>query len=474
MSRANALAVDNSAERDYHSGRMVRERTASPLPEPDKFEFNEKQLEAAVVMADPLARHTALFGGGRSGKTFMAIYAMFARAFMFPGSQHLSLRQHRVHAEAYLWKQTMPKVARLCFPGVSFDFNNSKLIVTLPNKSAIWFAGLDQGDSGEGVLGSEWNTIHFDEATEMLHSQMQLARTRLAAKVYSADRKRLCINRSFATLNPTYKTHHIYRTYIEKFDIDKGMPMEPEIARRYNWHRLNPVDNLKNIDPELIEELKSLSEEKKKRFLYGEWAEESKDALFKAANLNNYRVTSHAEVSALKLDKIIVGVDPAGSAGNKADMTGIVVVGWQRPSLNDRRSSGSYYILDDRSIRGTPDEWAQAVYDAYVDWKADMVVGERNFGGDLVEKNIRSVSRTIPFESVWSSRGKVLRAQPVVALSEKHDLHICMSLPELEAEMTGWNPDSGERSPNRLDAMVFGITKCMKGGLKEARMWGAI
>jgi phage terminase large subunit-like protein len=48
-----------------------------------------------------------------------------------------------------------------------------------------------------------------------------------------------------------------------------------------------------------------------------------------------------------------------------------------------------------------------------------------------------------------------------------------MSLPELEAEMTGWNPDSGERSPNRLDAMVFGITKCMKGGLKEARMWGA-
>jgi phage terminase large subunit-like protein len=65
-----------------------------------------------------------------------------------------------------------------------------------------------------------------------------------------------------------------------------------------------------------------------------------------------------------------------------------------------------------------------------------LVVGERNNGGDLVEKNIRSVSRTIPYKSVWATRGKAMRAQPVVALCEQGHLHVVVCLPELEAEMT--------------------------------------
>ena len=131
-------------------------------------------------------------------------------------------------------------------------------------------------------------------------------------------------------------------------------------------------------------------------------------------------------------------------------------------------------LLEDRSVRGTPDDWAQAVYDAYTHWRADLVVGERNNGGDLVEKNIRSVSRTIPYKSVWATRGKAMRAQPVVALCEQGHLHVVVCLPELEAEMTGWNPDSEEPSPNRLDAMVWGVTECMGGSFKQAKIWGSV
>ena len=123
-------------------------------------------------------------------------------------------------------------------------------------------------------------------------------------------------------------------------------------------------------------------------------------------------------------------------------MTGIVVVGWVAACSD--RVFWRPYLLDDRSLRGTPDEWAQAVYDAYTYWKADLIVGERNNGGDLVEKNIRSVSRVVPFKSVWASRGKAIRAQPVVSLCEHGDLHVVACLPDLEMEMTTWNPESEE------------------------------
>lgn len=356
-----------------------------------------------------------------------------------------------------------------CFEGVSFEYNHSRMILTCPNGSTVWFGGLDEGEKSDGLLGSDWNTILFDEANEMLPEGMQKARTRLSLKAHNAE-GRMCINRSFATVNPTYKTHHLYQTYVGKFDIFNGLPMNDGQSSMYNWCRINPVDNLDNLSEGYIRELESLSPENRKRFLEGEWSEESKDALFKSGDINRNRVKTFEEVAAIQFDKIVVAVDPSVTSGAKADMTGIVVVGWTRPKSSDRRSSGQYYLLDDRSIRGTPDEWAQAVYDAYTHWKADMVVGETNNGGDLVEKNIRSVSRVIPFQKVWASRGKAIRAQPVAALCAHGDLHVAVSLPELEGEMIGWNPDSGEPSPNRLDAMVWGVTAMISGKSRVARI----
>lgn len=447
---------------------------AQPLPTAALlFKLNPKQVEAVKVMSDLVARHTLLLGGSRSGKTFLAVRIILLRAFKYPRSRHLLLRLHRVTAEKYIWKQTLKDVIGKCFPDVEFVYNNSRMILTLPNGSEVWVGGLEEGKDSDGLLGSDWNTVLFDESNEMLADGMQKARTRLSLKTYSLDGE-LCINRSFATVNPTYKTHHLYRTYVEKYDLERELPMAPEIAALYNWIRVNPVDNLENLSPEYLTELRSLSAANQKRFLEGEWSEEAKDALFKSADINRGRVKTQAELSAINFDKIVVGVDPAVTSGNKADFTGIVVVGWVRPPASDRRSSGQYYILDDKSVKGTPDDWAQAVYDAYVHWKADLIVGEANNGGDLVEKNIRSVSRIAPFKKVWATRGKAIRAQPVVALCERGDLHIAISLPELEGEMIGWSPDSGEASPNRLDAMVWGVVECLGMKVKKARMIGAI
>ena len=441
---------------------------------PPQFRLTPAQIASLEKMTDAVARHTLLLGGSQSGKTFIAVRAIMMRAVRYPGSRHLCLRLHRVTAEKYLWRQKLLEVVGKCFADIALQYNHSKMIVAFPNGSTVWFGGLDEGEKGDGLLGSNWNTILFDEANEMLAEMMQKARTRLSPKTRRSDGKTLCVNRTFATVNPTFKTHHLYRTYVEKFDVFRNLPMNPDVAALYNWIRVNPKDNLENLGQDYIRELSSLSDANRRRFLDGEWSEEAVNALFKLSDINRNRVATWEAIGRISFDRIVVGVDPAVTSGATADFTGIVVVGWTRPGSGDRRSSGQYYILEDRSIRGTPDEWAQAVVDAYLHWKADLIVGETNNGGDLVEKNLRSASRTIPFKKVVASRGKVKRAQHVVSLNEHGDLHVAVCLPELEGEMVGWDPSDESTSPDRLDAMVWAVTELSGMTIRRARSLGTI
>jgi phage terminase large subunit-like protein len=89
--------------------------------------------------------------------------------------------------------------------------------------------------------------------------------------------------------------------------------------------------------------------------------------------------------------------------------------------------------------------------------KADRVIGEVNNGGDLVEVNLRTVDRSIPFRAVHASRGKLIRAEPIAALYEQGKVHHVGTFPQLEDQMTEWVP--GEKSPDRMDALVWAITE---------------
>jgi phage terminase large subunit-like protein len=95
---------------------------------------------------------------------------------------------------------------------------------------------------------------------------------------------------------------------------------------------------------------------------------------------------------------------------------------------------------------------------AYHDLNLDRVVGEVNFGGDMIEAVIRQTDRNVPYKPVRASRGKRIRAEPVKALYEQGRVHHVGVFPELEAEMVQWIPDESVWSPNRLDALVWAIT----------------
>jgi hypothetical protein len=170
----------------------------------------------------------------------------------------------------------------------------------------------------------------------------------------------------------------------------------------------------------------------------------------------NYDQIEDLRVDALPCDlvRIVIGVDPSGGAVE----TGIVVAA--------EGTDGHGYILSDVSLLGKPGVWGAMVVAAYNEWKADRIVGERNFGGEMVEHTIRSVEggRLVAYKDVNAARGKAIRAEPVAARYERGLIHHVGHFPVLEDEMCGWIPGEGMPSPNRLDAAVWALTELFVTG----------
>jgi len=191
--------------------------------------------------------------------------------------------------------------------------------------------------------------------------------------------------------------------------------------------------------------------------LFAEVLDDNPGALFKRAEIDAARVAKTP-----RMRRIVVAVDPAVTSNENSAETGIIVVG-----LGE---DGDGYVLDDRSLVGTPGAWAAAVVAAYHLHEADVVVGEVNNGGDLVAANVATADRSIPFSAVRASRGKDIRAEPVSTLYEQGRIHHVGALPQLEDQMCDWDPAGNAKSPDRLDALVWGITEL---GIADALAAGA-
>ncbi len=153
--------------------------------------------------------------------------------------------------------------------------------------------------------------------------------------------------------------------------------------------------------------------------------------------------------------RIVVAIDLAVTHREDSDETGIVVLALTR-SLH-------VLVLDDLSCRETPLGWARIAVAAYYNPRgsamgADRIVCEVNNGGDLVEANIRTVDANVAVRAVRASRGKYIRAEPVSALYEQGRVHHVGAFGDLEDQMCGWTPQGDERSPDRMDALVWGVT----------------
>jgi phage terminase large subunit-like protein len=187
--------------------------------------------------------------------------------------------------------------------------------------------------------------------------------------------------------------------------------------------------------------------------LEAEWLDDVPGALWQRDTLERNRVSTAPE-----LLRIVVAIDPSGGESEGHAECGIIAAG---KGLSD----GHGYILRDVSERLSPERWARRAIQLYHELRADRLLAERNFGGDMVASTIRSVEPGLPVKLVTASRGKRLRAEPVASLDEQGKIHhVGANMATLEDQLCSWVPDSGDPSPDRLDARVWAITELMLAG----------
>ena len=209
-------------------------------------------------------------------------------------------------------------------------------------------------------------------------------------------------------------------------------------------------DNSANLAPGFIEEVIQdfLGTRLGRQELNAEILTDVQGALWTYNMIDDLRIK---EINLDQIIRVVVAIDPAVSANMMADETGIVVVG--------RLANGHGVVLDDLSVRGVmPMEWMQRAVNAYHKWKADAIIAEANNGGALIEELCKVCDRTVKYRAVHATRGKITRAEPVAGLYEKKQIHHAGIFKPLEDQMTTYSPITAAKSPDRMDALVWGLT----------------
>jgi phage terminase large subunit-like protein len=251
--------------------------------------------------------------------------------------------------------------------------------------------------------------------------------------------------------------------------------------------RGSTYDNAANLAPAFLAKLEGLYGGTRigRQELFAELLLDASGALWRRDQIDRDRVSADNDtIRSLNLQRIVIAVDPAMTSGEDSDETGIIVAGIGEPF---EREHGIYagprglhgYVLEDASGKFTPLEWSHKVAQLYQQYQANAVIVEVNQGGDLVESNLRAAKIDLPITKIHASKGKRTRAEPVATLYEQHRVHHVGALENpkvgedddrcpLETQLCTWEPENVEgdkrttqRSPDRLDALVYALTDLM-------------
>ena len=214
--------------------------------------------------------------------------------------------------------------------------------------------------------------------------------------------------------------------------------------------RGSTMDNSGNLSSAYLDTILGVYEGTRlaKQELYGEMLDSIEGALWTIEMIGKGRQNLLPAHTPLR----VIGVDPS-VAENPRDSCGIVVCA----STADRDLYKRHaWVLEDATIHGSPEVWANKVVEMARRWGAP-VVAEVNQGGALVTNAINAIDPNVKVFEVHSKHGKQLRAEPVVLAYEQERVHHIGYIAELEDQMTAWIPGEG-KSPDRVDALVHALT----------------
>jgi PBSX family phage terminase large subunit len=221
----------------------------------------------ALVLLKSGAKHILLFGGSRSGKTTVLIMAIIFRALMYTGSRHLICRYRAKDARSSVLRETlMPWLDNTVGKG-GYTYLAHESMITLFNGSEIWIGGLGDREQADKILGHEYNTIYFNEISQLSYAAVTTAYSRLAMRIQG------CRNLFFYDCNPGSPLHWAYKIFVLKRTFLTGEPLVK--SELYQSMLLNPQDNSENLPEDYIADiLDTLPEKQKARFRDGKWVKQ--------------------------------------------------------------------------------------------------------------------------------------------------------------------------------------------------------
>lgn len=209
-------------------------------------------------------------------------------------------------------------------------------------------------------------------------------------------------------------------------------------------------DNASNLPDKFIKKIRDRYEGTRlgRQELHAEILDDAPGALWTRENIKTGNMP--------EMFRVVVAVDPSGASGDaeeNADSIGIIVAG--------KGIDGRYYVMEDATCRLSPSGWGRRTIERYHEHRADIIVAERNFGGDMVASVIKTSDALANVKLVTASRGKSVRAEPVAALYEQGRVTHATGLTELEDQMMQMTLSGyvGEGSPDRVDALVWALTE---------------
>lgn len=429
----------------------MREQQTLHIPEPEAFQ--DRGWEA---LCGP-ATHVLLAGGARSGKTYLIVKGIVSRALMAPEATQAILRLRFNHLKASIIYDTLPHVMRHEFPHIPWSLNKSDWFVRINStkdsveRGTLYFGGLDDKERTEKILGQGHSTIYLNEASQLSYASRLKAITRL-----SQDRGlRL---KEIIDENPPIQGHWTHRLFVKGIEPTTGKAIPADELSDYACAFMNPAEN-PHIPEATKRILRALPPRERARFWEGKFGDAIDGPLWTYESIELARTDEAVRAVLVRLVRVVVAIDPSGCHGpeeKRSDEVGVVVVG-----IDDQ---GVCYVLEDASGRHGPggrDGWGALAVRLFHRYHADCVVAETNFGGAMVGAVVRAAEggEDVPFRELHATRGKSVRADPVATRFDRGRVRLCGTFPEMEQQMLQFSTNGygGDRSPDRTDAMVWGV-----------------
>ena len=398
--------------------------------------------QAAFV--ESTAPRIIIRGGRRGGKT-VGVATRAVQRFL-AGRRILYAAPTQEQVDAF-WFEVKRALAEPIAAGV-FKKNESLHIIELEGTKqrirakTAWSPDMLRGDTADDLILDEWQLM--DEDTwGVVGVPMLLDNNGVAVFVYTP---------------PSLASRSVSKARDPRHAAKMFAAAQKDTTGRWAWFHFTSHDN-PNISEEALAEIsRDMTAIAYRQEILAEDVENVPGALWTQALIDAGRVTAHPD-----LLRVVVGVDPPGGVTECGIITAGIGLCACRGTVQQHA-----FVLEDRSLRASPDVWADAVLTAYNRNKADRVLGEKNYGGDMVENTLRQASRArgqdMNYRDANATRGKAVRAEPCVAAYEQGRVHHVGALSSLEDEMVSWVPGETKRSPNRMDALVWTLTDLLRPG----------